>query len=217
VRSQPAVELIDLTFSQFGGVFLPFQNKSELERLMERVASIKPRVVVEIGTARGGTLFLLSCVADPHAHLISIDLPAGLHGGGYPVWKGLLFRRFVGDGQTLHLIRGNSHEDAIFNAVHKKLGGANVDLLFIDGDHSYDGAKKDFVCYRTLVRSGGLIVFHDILENRSDKDINVAPLWREISQSYQTEEIVESYDQGKFGIGVLTVPEHWERPPVQAA
>src|ERR1017187_8257218 len=80
VRSQPAVELIDLTFSQFGGMFLPFQNKSELERLMERVASIKPRVVVEIGTARGGTLFLLSCVADPHAHLISIDLPAGWHG-----------------------------------------------------------------------------------------------------------------------------------------
>jgi len=167
-------------------------------------------MIVEIGTARGGSLFLLSCVSDPRAVLVSIDLPAGLYGGGYPVWKGFIFRRFVGRAQTLHLIRGDSHKEATFNSTVSALKGAKVDLLFIDGDHSYSGVKKDFLKYRTLVRPGGLIVFHDILESKIDKDVAVAPLWREIAQNFHTEEIVEAYDQGQFGIGILTAPQCWE-------
>ena len=59
------------------------------------------------------------------------------------------------------------------------------------------------------MRPGGLIVFHDILESRIDKDITVAPLWREIAAQYDTREIVDSYDQGQFGIGVMTAPDRW--------
>jgi hypothetical protein len=39
-----------------------------------------------------------------------------------------------------------------------------VDFLFIDGDHSYEGVKKDFEMYSPLVKSGGLIAFHDIVD-----------------------------------------------------
>lgn len=35
------------------------------------------------------------------------------------------------------------------------------DLLFIDGDHSYEGAKQDFDLYFPIVKEGGLVVFHD--------------------------------------------------------
>jgi len=41
-------------------------------------------------------------------------------------------------------------------------GRAAVDLLFIDGDHSYEGCRLDFEMYRDLVAPDGLIVFHDI-------------------------------------------------------
>jgi predicted O-methyltransferase YrrM len=210
MRSLPYADLIDLVFTRFGGILRPFQNKNELQRFIERAASIKAKIIVEIGTARGGSLFLLSCAADPRALLVSIDLPAGFYGGGYPVWKSMLFRRFIGKDQSLRLIRGNSHKAATFDPVATALRGRKTDLLFIDGDHSYDGVKKDFIQYRTLVLPGGLIVFHDILESRKDKSITVAPLWQEIAHRYQTEEIVESYAQGEFGIGVLTVPEQWE-------
>lgn len=209
VRSQSPAELIDFIFDRFDGMFRPFQNKTELRRFIERASELKPKTVVEIGTARGGTLFLLSCAADPRARIVSIDLPAGQYGGGYPSWKGLLYRWISGPQQSLHLIRGNSHSEATFNQAVKALGGDKVDLLFIDGDHAYAGAKQDFLRYRKLVRPGGLIVFHDILESRIDKNVDVAPLWQEVVREFQTEEIVESYDQGQFGIGVMTVPDRW--------
>jgi predicted O-methyltransferase YrrM len=209
VRSRSPSELVNFIFDRFDGMFRPFQNKTELRRFIERVAAVKPKTIVEIGTARGGTLFLLSCVAHARARIVSIDLPAGPFGGGYPSWKGLLYRWVSGADQSLHLIRGNSHSESTFNLAVNALKGDKVDLLFIDGDHAYAGAKQDFIRYRTLVRPGGLIIFHDILESMIDKNINVAPLWQEVTREFQTEEIVESYNQGQFGIGVMTVPNRW--------
>ena len=210
-RPGTSSEFIEFLFSHFGGMFRPFQNKVELQRLIARVQELKPQTLIEIGTARGGTLFLLASVSAPNAEVISIDLPAGLYGGGYPRWKGRLYRWFMGEGQCLHLIRANSHDSRTFDKSQRLLSGRKVDLLFIDGDHTYEGAKQDYLLYRTLVRPGGLIVFHDILDNTKTSSITVAPLWREISQSFQTEEIVQSYDQGEFGIGILTVPNEWKQ------
>ena len=36
-----------------------------------------------------------------------------------------------------------------------------VDLLFIDGDHSYDGVKADWEVYREFLGHGSTVVFHD--------------------------------------------------------
>jgi predicted O-methyltransferase YrrM len=182
----------------------------ELQRFIGRVREMNPRAILEIGTARGGTLILLASVAAPHAQLVSIDLPAGSYGGGYPLWKGILYRRLMGKGQRLQLIRGNSHETRTFEEAQKVLAGKQIDLLFIDDDHSYSGAKQDFLLYRTLVRPGGTIAFHDILDNPRATNITVAPLWREIKRSFKTEEIVNSYEQGEFGIGLVDVPEKWD-------
>jgi len=41
--------------------------------------------------------------------------------------------------------------------VKKILAGRQVDFLFIDGDHSYEGVKKDFEMYSSLVRKGGVV------------------------------------------------------------
>jgi len=202
--------LVEFAFNEFDGLFRPFQNKNELLGLLRRVANDPPGTIVEIGTARGGSLFLLSCVAKTDARIISIDLPAGLYGGGYPLWKGMLFRRMKGQGQQLRLLRGDSHSAEMVKRAEAALAGASVDVLFIDADHSYQGVKKDFLSYRHLARPGGLIVFHDILDNISDRNINVAPLWREVSRRWETETIIDSPNQGQFGIGLLHVPPSWE-------
>jgi predicted O-methyltransferase YrrM len=199
--------LIDIVFDRFGGALRPIQNRGELEVLLARIDKLRPRTILEIGTAKGGTLLLLSRSASPDATLISIDLPSGMHGGGYPRWKAHLFRRFVLATQNLHLLRGNSHLRETYEKAVEVLRDKPVDLLFIDGDHSYSGVKQDYDQYRTLVRQGGLIVFHDILQNRFDPDIQVAKLWDELKLSHDVTEIVDDYDQGLFGIGVLTVRE----------
>lgn len=36
-----------------------------------------------------------------------------------------------------------------------------IDVLFLDGDHSYEGVKKDFELYSTILSDNGIIIFHD--------------------------------------------------------
>src|SRR5919197_4990496 len=59
------------------------QKLRELAPLLALLRRRSPRVVVEIGTARGGTFYAWCQVADPQAVLVSIDLPDGPFGGGY--------------------------------------------------------------------------------------------------------------------------------------
>lgn len=183
----------------------PIQNRSELIGLLERVAAKRPNIVLEIGTAKGGTLVALSRVVDPGARIISLDLPCGMYGGGYPAWKGLLFRRLAGKERDLHLIRGDSHSPESLAAVMEILRGRSVDVLLIDADHSYAGVKQDFERYRHFVKPGGIIAFHDILQNKFDPDIDVARFWNEVKRDYRSEEIVNDRAQGQFGIGLLYV------------
>jgi predicted O-methyltransferase YrrM len=58
----------------------------------------------------------------------------------------------------IRLIQGDSHDKETL----KKVSDRKYDLLFIDGDHSFEGVKKDFEMYSPLVRKGGLVAFHDI-------------------------------------------------------
>ena len=65
----------------------------------------------------------------------------------------------------MHLIQADSHSEISFNRVKKILQSHKIDLLFIDGDHSYEGVKKDYELYSPFVKKGGMIVFHDIVQN----------------------------------------------------
>ncbi len=38
---------------------------------------------------------------------------------------------------------------------------SSIDLLFIDGDHSYDSVRSDWQIYKTFLKSGSIVVFHD--------------------------------------------------------
>jgi len=206
-RGKNYTELVDVVLNGFGRVLAPIQSPNELARWIQRVSVAKPKVVVEIGTAKGGTFFLLSRASDQAATLISIDLPGGLYGGGYPLWKQDFFRKLIGAEKTVHFIRANSHDLQTRTQLEAILGDRKIDVLFIDGDHSYEGVRHDFWLYGPLVRPGGLIGLHDILENRFDKDIDVSRFWNEIKGRFVVEEIVDRADQGVFGIGVVIVPE----------
>lgn len=144
-------ELIDFSFNALLGLIKPIQLPSEILGLLRILAEIKPKTVLEIGTANGGTLFLFSRVASEDATIISIDLPRGKFGGGYPKWRELLYKKFALPGQKIHLLKMDSHKEETLEKVKFILSGRKLDFLFIDGDHTYESVKRDFEIYEKLV------------------------------------------------------------------
>src|ERR1700759_1682376 len=106
-RQWRANEIVD--FSLSNSIIKPAQVSNELHQLAQRVAALKPRTVLEIGTAHGGTLCVFSRLATPDATIISVDLPGGEFGGGYKWFHVPIFKSFTRSEQKLHLFRGDSH------------------------------------------------------------------------------------------------------------
>lgn len=198
-------DAIDFTFSfkYFVMSIKPYQVKYEIMKLLELINECKPKVLIEIGTAGGGTLFLFTRVVDPEGVIISIDLPGGPFGGGYPKWKTPIYKSFARCGQKIYLIRADSHNPDTLERVKKILENRNVDFLFIDGDHRYDGVKKDFDVYSLLVKNGGMIALHDIVEHPPETECEVNRFWNKIKNNYRYIEIVKDRDQKWAGIGVI--------------
>lgn len=202
-RRQGLPELLDFVL---GNHFLKAcQVPSELAALGEILAGHRPGRALEIGTAQGGTLIFLARLASPHATIVSVDLKGGMFGGGYSAWRRWLYRRFTYRSQRLCLLQGDSHSAETLERVTATLAGEPLDYLFIDGDHRYDGVKRDFEMYGPLVRKGGLIAFHDIVEGPSDAVGGVPQFWREVKPQYRHREIINDPLQGGFGIGILCV------------
>lgn len=185
--------------------FRPLQKRSEILRLIEVVRSLRPSSICEIGAAGGGTTFMLAQAAASNATLISLDL-------AFTESRRAAVSRFASEEQKITCLRLDSHSPDSVRAVADCLSGRSLDVLYLDGDHSYEGIKADFQMYSPLVRPGGLIVFHDIVpdyKSRYGIETNsyvggVPRFWEEVKASHaKAEEIVEDYAQDGFGIGVL--------------
>ena len=205
-RNATPEELVDFSFNAAGGLLHTAQVRSEIIQLTDLVGKRRPKSVVEIGTAQGGTLILWCRQADPTATIVSLDLPGGIHGGGYPYWKSWIYQRFPFGTQKLHLLRGDSHKPEMLARLKSVLpGDGKVDFLFIDGDHTYDGVKADFEMYSGLVRPGGLIAFHDICKHPEALNCHVDRFWQEVKRGLQNREFIERISQDTCGIGIIEV------------
>ena len=198
--------IIDFMFSKegLGGLIIPWQVTGEFQSLLEMVEKQKPKCVLEIGTANGGTLFSFARLAADDATVLSVDLPHGKFGRGYPSWKIPVYESFAKKNQKIHLLREDSHSPATLEKVKKVLNGKKIDFLFIDADHVYEGVKQDFNQYKELVSDNGLIGFHDIAHNPNPV-YGVEKFWNEIKNDYKYHEFIHDKNQGGYGIGVLEV------------
>ncbi|MGI0134786.1 MAG: class I SAM-dependent methyltransferase [Candidatus Micrarchaeaceae archaeon] len=195
--------LVGWTSRFASGFFSLLQIHEEIESLLIEVERLEPLNILEIGTAGGGTLFLLSRAATRDSVLISVDLPKGAWGGGYSWWRGSIYKQLLRPGQRCRLIRGDSHSASSLDGVKAALGGRSLDVLFIDGDHSYAGVRQDFNMYAPLVRRDGLIAFHDIVVHPPSTKTEVSQFWNELKGSYEHKEFIKDPAQGWAGIGVL--------------
>jgi predicted O-methyltransferase YrrM len=189
--------------------FLSIQKPSEIVGLLELLHRTPPETVCEIGSALGGTSFLLARAASPRALVVLIDQAFdGARTGA--------LRLFAGPDQRVVCIVGSSTDPVVRRGLERALGGRPLDFLLIDGDHSYEGVAADFALYSPLVRAGGLIAFHDILPDYGARHGVATPnwsggvprLWGELRVKYAgaPREFIADPDQDGYGIGVLTWP-----------
>jgi glycosyltransferase involved in cell wall biosynthesis/23S rRNA U2552 (ribose-2'-O)-methylase RlmE/FtsJ len=162
------------------------------------------RVVVEIGSAAGGTVWAWCQVAADDALIISIDLPDGIGGGHLSNVAQERADSFKRGSQEVHLIRGDSHSERTKMRLLEILDGRKIDFLFIDGDHTYDGVRQDWEMYGDLA---DIVGFHDIVKHTHPELqwCKVDDLWAEIDEP--KDEIVQQGDPPEHyawgGIGIV--------------
>lgn len=150
------------------------QVYEELLNLAYWIRGFAPHNVLEIGTA-GATFFLLSRLATGKKVSVDVyDRRLKIHNFMF----GHEWRFFLGDSQTPQMQRDvRSYCDSF-------------DLIFIDGDHRYEGVKKDFENYRPLLSDRGVILFHDIDPDHVFKGAagggEVWKFWAELSEGSKT-------------------------------
>jgi predicted O-methyltransferase YrrM len=195
-------ETVDFAFSFncLGFSLKLHQVKEDILGFLSIVDNLNPEIVLEIGTFAGGTLFLLSRFSSPTATVFSIDLPRLM-----TCWRPMVYKSFARDHQRIHVIRSDSHDARTLARIKKTLNGRNVDCLFIDGDHTYQGVRKDFDMYAPLVRKGGIVSFHDIVPGPVTHVGGVPEFWSEIKSRYPWTEFVKDWSQQGCGIGMIRV------------
>ena len=180
------------------------QKLTELVRFLQLVRDRAPRRVCEIGTSAAGTLYALTRVAAAEAVILSVDI-------SIPQTARTLREKLAKPGQRIVSIEGDSQSEGTKAAVEEALAGEPLDVLFIDGDHSYSGVRTDFELYAPLVRPGGVIGLHDINEDYATRKGISTPaisgevprFWRELREQHVTEELIADPEQDGYGIGVV--------------
>jgi cephalosporin hydroxylase len=185
-----AQELAWVAVTQHGASQIP----DELAAALELVADASPVTLAEIGCDLGGTLWAWR-QACPEARVYGITLndngPAtGGQGNNRPLYT---------HGATIRL--GDSHKLASRAWLARELAGDPLDVLVIDGDHSYNGVRRDYELYSPLVRVGGLVLIHDVV-NAKDTRVDVPRFWRELARGFT---IVSRVDSNPVGWGVINV------------
>lgn len=163
---------------------------------VDLITSLKPNLLVELGTYYGESYFAfcqaiheqkLQCTA----YAVDTwhgDLHLGKYGESVYNEVALWNEQHYGGWSTLLRMP--------FDNAADRFAPESIDLLHLDGLHTYEAVRRDFEKWFPKVRTGGVILLHDIVERHLD--FGVWKVWEELRQTYPSFEFHHS-----SGLGII--------------
>lgn len=187
--------------------------------LWELFERSKPKVVVEIGVAQGGTFAGWCVLAPDDALLIGIDRdlndarPRPNEPVHPSIYNGPLRDSERGGGiyslrqrsQTVRGISGWSTEEKTFSQLMDILDGRKIDFLFCDSSHERSMFRKEFDMYFPLVAEGGIYATHDV-QKSSHPDVTKWQEWEVVKATAEYSacyEYLGGRNDDSYGLGCL--------------
>lgn len=147
------------------------QDPRELQFIIDNIGTMEFNKVVEIGFHYGGSckVWEQMILSDNprHSFIVTIDL-----NGDRIDWN------INQSPIPIHFIVGNSKDENIKEQALSIIEGNEIDFLYIDGEHSYDGVINDFYTFSPYVRKDGIIAMNDIYP----PEVEVHKAWNELKQ-----------------------------------
>jgi hypothetical protein len=159
---------------------------------------LKPRCYVELGTHRGNSFCAMGQAVD------TLQLDAV----GYAVdtWHGDVHMAFeaglLDELRAYHDPRYGRFSTLLpmtFDQARQNFADGSIDLLHIDGTHTYDQVRHDFELWRPTLSHRSVVLFHDV--NVRGNDFGVWRLWQELSLLYPAFTFHHSHGLGVLGVG----------------
>jgi Methyltransferase domain/Glycosyl transferases group 1 len=168
------------------------------------VSVLRPRVIVELGVHTGNS-YAAFCQGVKQTGISASCF-------GVDTWRGDEHAGFYGDEIYEELLAWHEPRYANFSKLVRStfdeaveyFSPGSVDLLHIDGLHTYEAVQHDFETWLPLVSSRGIVMFHDT--NVRQGDFGVWRFWEELTRRFPAFEFLHGHGLGVLGVGADLPP-----------